>query len=195
MKYLLSICLIFFVLKTGELPVGWMQIEKTKIGREKIEVYFFDYMSRLGELQPDYLQHKGREFTDILQKVQFQFPAYVAKRKVGKEDSVIYFILRPNEAKSNGPNIFDLEIVKVNEDFPLQSLEDKMAYKDRILKITDAPGCWGSLVNEYNKIIQDSPNKEKLIGNGVQITDSIFTRVIPYKELKRFFFKLIETNL
>ena len=110
-KYLLSTCLIFFVFKIGELPVGWTKIENTKIGGEKIEVYFFDYMSKLDELQPDYLQHKGREFTDILQKVQFQFPAYVAKRNVANEDSVIYFILRPNEAKSDGPNIFDLEIV------------------------------------------------------------------------------------
>jgi hypothetical protein len=193
-KQLLFLCIILVGYKTEKLPEGWTQIEKTKIGGEKIEIYFFDYMVRLEKLQPDYLQYKGREFTNILQKVQFQFPAYVAKRKVDR-DSVIYFILRPNENKSDSPYFFDFEVVKVEKDFPLESLENKSAYKDKILKTLDAKGCRGSIVSEYNILIQNNPNKKKLIGNGIQIADSIYTRVIPYEELKKPFYKLIESAL
>lgn len=186
--------IIFFAFKANNLPEGWIKIDKAKINGDKVEIYFFDYMSKLDKIQPDYGQFKGRAFTKILQKVQFQFPAYVAKKAVPKEDSVIFFILRPNESKSASPYFFDLEIAKVHKDFPLLSLEDKTAYKDRILKTSDAPGCRGSLVSEYNKLIQNSPNKDKLIGNGIQITDSIVTRVLSYEELRKPFYKLIESN-
>jgi len=193
-KYLLLTSVLLFAFKASELPEGWIRVEETQINGEKVEVYFFDYMSKLDKLQPEYSNQKGNELIKTLQKVQFQFPAYVAKKNVAKEDSVIYYILRPNESKSESPFFFDLEIVKVSKDFPLQSLEDKAAYKERILKVTDAKGCRGALVCEHNKLIQNSPNKEKLIGSGIQITDSIFTRVIAYKEIKNTFYRLIESN-
>ncbi|MEI9945888.1 MAG: hypothetical protein WDN26_16915 [Chitinophagaceae bacterium] len=195
MKKYLLISLLLFAFKSDKLPEGWIEIEKTKVGGEKIEIYFFDYMSKLETIQPNYLQYKGREFTNFLQKVQFEFPAYVAKRDLKKEDSVIYFVLRPNIDKSDRPYFFDLEIVKVEKDFPINSLENKESYKYRILKTTDANGCRGSLVTEYNKIIQNNPNRAQLIGNGIQIADSIFTRVIPYEEFKKPFLKIIEANL
>ena len=153
-------------------------------------------MSKLDQVQPDYTKLKGREYTNALKKVQFRFPAYAAKkREIKKEDSVLYFLLRPNESKADRPYFFDLQIVKVKKDFPIESLEDESKYKDRIIKTTDATACRGSLISEYNKAIQDNPNKDKLIGNGIQITDSIFTRVIPYSEFKNAFYRLIEANL
>ena len=194
-NYLLLICVLFAAFKTDESPEGWTQIEKTKIGGEDITIYFFDYLSRVEKLRPDYLQYKGRDLTNFLQNIQFQYPAYVAKRSLIQQDSVIYFVLRPNEKKADSPYPFDLEIVKTDKDFALQSLEDKATYKDKILKVLDANGCRGGLLSEYNKIIQSLRNKDEVIGNGIRITDSIFTRVIAYKEVKTPFYKLIESNL
>jgi hypothetical protein len=194
-KYLLFICVLLAAFKPDQSPEGWTEIEKTKIGGADITVYFFDYLSKVEKLQPDYLQYKGRDLTNFLEKIQFQYPAYVAKRSIIQEDSVIYFILRPNEKKKNTPFYFDLEIVKTHKDFALQLLEDKAAYQDKILKITDATGCRGGLLSEYNKIIQSLRNKDEIIGNGIRITDSIYTRVLPYKEIKAPLYKLIESNL
>ena len=141
------------------------------------------------------MELKGREFTNALTDIQFQYPAYVAQRKVDGQDSIIFYILRPNPAKVDRPFFYDLEIVKVEKEFSLESLEQKTAFQGRTIKIVDAPGCRGALVNEHNLLVQRSPNKEQMIGNGIQITDSIFTRVIPYEEVKKQYYKIIENNL
>lgn len=191
----LFVSLLFFSFQANNLPQGWTKIEKLKIGNQKMEVYFFDYMTRLEILEPNLSQLKGRAFTNRLQKIQCSFPTYVAKRKLDESDSLIFYVLRPNESKIDRPFYFDLEIVKANADFPLDSLEEQNSYADKILKTVPAIGCRGSIVSEHNLLIQNNPDKAKLIGNGIQITDSIFTRVIPYEEIKKSFSKLIESNL
>ena len=194
-KYLLIICVLFAGFKSDESSEGWIQVEKTKIAGEDFTIYFFDYLSKVEKLRPDYLQYKDQDLVNFLQKIQFLYPAYVAKRSIIQEDSAIYFILRPNEKKLDSPYPFDLEIVKTDKYFALQSLEDRATYKDKILKTLDANGCRGGLLSEYNKIIQSLQNKDEVIGNGIRITDSIFTRVVAYKEVKTPFYKLIESNL
>src|SRR5687767_6254881 len=102
-KYLLLSCIILFSFKSNQLPEGWRQIEKAEISGEKVEIFFFDYMSKLDEIKPDYLPVKGKEFLKFLENVYFQYPTYVAKKVVANEDSVVYFILRPNASKSDNP--------------------------------------------------------------------------------------------
>jgi hypothetical protein len=191
--FILSIVLLSF--KTGKLPEGWTKVETVTIASQKADIYFFDYMSKMEVREPDYRQYKGRAFTDILQKVQFQFPTYAAKMNADKNDSVMYYLLVPNVMKADEPYYFDLRIVRVGKDFQLSNFEDSAGYSGNIVRTVPAIGCRGSLLSEHNRIIQEHPNKEKLIGNGVQITDSIFTRVIPYAESKKAFLKLIEANL
>jgi hypothetical protein len=193
-KYLLVTCITLFAFITNKLASGWVHIEQTTINNEKLDIYFFDYLSKLEKVQPDFIQYKGRAFTDVLKNVQFQFPAYVAKRSV-HEDSVIYYILRPNIKKADNPYFYDLEIVKTGKDFPIEDLEDQALYKEHIVKLIDTVRCRGALISEYNFIIQNNPDKDKLIGNGIQIADSIYVRVLPYKEVKGAFYKLIEVNL
>jgi hypothetical protein len=196
MRLFLIICFLFFGGYGNNIPEGWTKVEKkAAVGKTKLEVYFFDYMSRVEKLHPDFSRYKGRAFTNILEEVQFQFPCYVAKRKLAEEDSSIYYVLRPNIVKKDQPYFFDLQIVKVGEDFPLENLENTKDYEHLIIKTIYATGCRGSLVCEHNRFIQNAPDRQKLIGNGIQITDSIFTRVLPYEEIKRPFFKLIEANL
>lgn len=88
----------------------------------------------------------------------------------------------------------DLEVIKVAKDFRIEKLEHKDNYKGYILKSMLAVGCRASTVCEYNLIIQQHPDRDKLIGNGFQIADSIFTRVIPFDEQKKSFYKVIEQN-
>ena len=192
-KYLLS-CFFLFAFKATSLPVGWLEIEKTAVKGEELEVFFFDYTSKLYEVAPDIEKYKERQFTNKLEEVQFQFPAYAAKRNVKGEDSVIYYILRPDKSKMDQPFYFNLEIVKTGKSFALESLEYKSNYQDHILKTVPAPTCRGSLISGYMSIIQDSPRKKELIGNGFRLTDSIFTRVLPYSEVRKPFYKLIEIN-
>lgn len=59
----------------------------------------------------------------------------------------------------------------------------------------DATGCRGGSIYEYNRVVQDNPDKKKLIGNAMRITDSIITRVIPYEETTNQFFRRIEADL
>lgn len=193
--FLLLSTLFFFSFMAIKTPAGWEKIDKAKVGKEKLELYFFDYMTRLEEARPDFSQLKGRDFTNALQQVQFRYPAYVAKRDLNKVDSVIYYVLRPDEAKSDQPFYFDLEIIKAGHDFSLDSLERKSSYENKIIKIVPAIGCRGALVYENNLLVQKNPDKDKLIGNGIQIAEGIFTRVIPFEEIKKPFLRLIESNL
>ena len=196
LKLLVLACFTLVTTYYTGLPNGWTMVDKkASIANVKLEVYFFDYMSRVQKLRPDIAQHKGREFTNILEEVQFQFPSYVAKQKLDKEDSAIYYILRPNASKKESAYFFDLQVVKLGRDFPLQDLEDLENYKQHVIKTIAAKGCRGSLVCEHSRFIQDAPDKKNLIGNGIQITDSIFTRVIPFEEIKKPFYNLIEANL
>ena len=195
MKILLLSCIFLLAFTDLKLPEGWAKIDKPKIAGQKFDVYFFDYMTQLQKLRPDIMQLKGRAFTNALKDIQFQYPVYVAQRKVDGQDSIIFYVLRPNTAKMNRPFYYDLEVIKVYKDFSLASLENKSNYQNHILKTIDAPGCRGSLVGEHNLLVQRNPNKAQMIGNGVMIADSIFTRVIPYEELKKQYYKVIEDNL
>lgn len=195
MKTLLLSCLFLSAFSTVKLPEGWTKVDNPKIAGQKFEVFFFDYMTRLQKLRPDIMQLKGREFTNALREIQFQYPTYVAQRKVEGQDSVMFYILRPNTAKIDRPFYYDLEIVKVEKNFCLASLESKDGYANHVTKTVDAPRCRGALVGEHNLLVQRNPNKDQMIGNGIPIADSIFTRVIPYAEVKNQFYKIIEDNL
>jgi hypothetical protein len=192
---LLILSLTFFTNTVEKPPIGWRKIENTKIGGTKMEVFFFDYMNKAVLVRPDITSLKGREFTTALEEIRFSFPYYVAKGKASDKDSVLFYILRPNGEKRKSMNHLDLEIVKVSKGFGLEKLEHQDNYKDYIIKSTPASGCRGGIVSEYNLIVQQHPEKDKLIGNGFQIADSIFTRVIPFEETKKSFYKLIEQNM
>ncbi|MGN6402278.1 MAG: hypothetical protein ACTHMD_17595 [Flavisolibacter sp.] len=195
MKTFLIGCIFLFGFTTGKLPEGWTKVDNPKIAGKKFEVYFFDYMTRLQKLRPDIMQLKGREFTNALRDIQFQYPVYVAQTKADNKDSVIFYILRPNKAKIDRPFYYDLQVVKVNKDFSLEALENKDEYQKHIIKTIDASKCRGALVGEHNLLVQRNPNKKEMIGNGIQIADSIYTRVIPYEEVKSQYYKVIEDNL
>lgn len=196
MKIVFLVTFISFLGGTrNSLPKEWTLVEQTKIGDEEVNIYFFDYMSKLNDMPPDYLSYNGQKLVDFLRNVQFQFPTYIAKRKSATKDSVTYFVLRPDEGKIDQLYFFNLEIVKTAKDVPIELFEDKFKYKDKIVKTIPATRCEGSLLFENSSVIQKISNKKAIIGNGMPIADSIYTRVVPYKEIRESFFKLIESNL
>jgi len=192
---LLFISLTFFISTVDKLPIGWKKIESAKIGDTKMEVFFFDYMSKAVLLRPDITNLKGREFTTALEDVRFKFPSYVARGKASEKDSLLFYILRPNEEKRTSMFNLDLVIIKVSKDFAIEKLEYPDNYRAYIIKTVPASGCRGGIVCEHNLIVQQHSEKEKLVGNGYQIADRIFTRVIPFEEIKKPFYKLIEQNM
>lgn len=188
-------CISFLVGTSNTLPKEWTLVEKTKVEDEEVNIYFFDYMSKLNDMPPDYLSYNGKKLVDFLKNVQFQFPTYIVKRKNATKDSVTFFVLRPNREKIEQLYFFNLEIVKTAKDIPIELFEDKFKYKDKIVKTIPAIGCEGSLLFENSSVIQKISNKKAIIGNGMPIADSIYARVVPYKEIRESFFKLIESNL
>lgn len=196
MKILLLIT-VFTLLTNSpkELPKGWRKIETSIINKEEFEIFFFDYMTRIVSTNPNILELKGRQFLNALEDVRFMYPSYVAKQLLPGQDSIIFYVLRPNEEKRKTMFHLDFEVIKVAKDFQIEKLELKENYKRYIIKSMLAEGCRAGSVCEYNSIIQQHPDKEKLIGNGFQIADSIFTRVIPYDEQKKSFYKIIERNM
>lgn len=192
-KYFLVGMLAIVSFATIDYPEGWTKVGKEKFNGQKFEVYFFDYFSKVKELEPDLKNYKGSQFTDKLENVHFKFPLYVFSTR--KEEVWKYYILRPNEAKRGTPNFFDIDIVTTEHEMGLNGFEDRSGYKNILSKTIEAKSCRGELIYEYNQMIQRNPNKNNLIGNGIPITDSIFTRVIPYQETKTQFFKSIQEDL
>jgi hypothetical protein len=175
-----------------ELPKGWAKIENTRARGKRYEVFFFDYYSKLKIIQPDITKSKGARYVQKLQYVQSQFPLYVAKTET--DSGFLYYILRPAKAKKEPPFIFDIDIVRSKKEYTLPSLENRNNYTTDLLKTIEAEGCVGELLYEYSQLVQSRPDKKELIGTGVRIKEGVFTRVIPYKETKAQFFKLIRSR-
>jgi len=194
-KVLISTIIVGILFSNHFLPDGWTFIEKETIRKNRVDVYFFDYMTRLGKLKPEFKNASGRDASDMMTEVEFQFPTYIVEMSVKKNDSVYYFLLLPNPNKIQSPNWYDLVKIGYTEKVPLSTFEDSTKYKANVLSITDAVGCRGSLVYEHSYIIQASPDGKKAIGNGIQIVEGIFTRVVPYSEVKTALFRHIETTL
>ncbi len=192
-KYIIVIIVALLSFKAGE-PRGWAKVETRKLKTYKAEVYFFDYFSKAAEVYPDISQFKGRAFVDKLADVHFRYPLYVAKVYL-KKDTIAYYILRPDRSRKGTPFMFTIDVVKSQQEYILDQLEDTLNYVADRIKIIDAKGCRGGSIYEYNRIVQDNPDNNKLIGNGMRMTDSIITRVIPYEETANPFFRLIEADL
>lgn len=178
---------------TIEYPEGWIKVGNERLNGQKYEVYFFDYFSRVKELEPDLRKYKGTQFTDKLENIHFRFPLYVFLAK--KKSSRTYYVLRPNKDKKGTPNFFNIDIINTENEIELTQLEDRSSYTDILSKTIDANSCRGELIYEYNQFIQRNPNKGNLIGNGIPITDSVFTRVIPYEETRNQFLNSIKDNM
>jgi hypothetical protein len=177
-----------------KMPEGWKKIKTEKVGERKFEVYFFDYFTRLQKDQPDIFNYKGTEFTNRMQVIHDKYPLYVFKTK--EKDSLVYFILRTRpSASKDTPFWLDIDIIKSSTEYGLDRLEDRINYLYELKKTIPAKTCRGGLVYEYSLIIQNNPDKKKLIGGGVAITEGIFTSVLSYEETKKQFFASAEAEL
>ncbi|MDF2192558.1 hypothetical protein [Paraflavitalea sp. CAU 1676] len=185
--------LLFCVAEPKDLPDVWTKIETTQVKGEDVEVFFCDFWAVIGKTQPDLFHIKGDAFVKEAQKIQQQLPTYVVKRKTSNADSVLYYVLRHNVEKKEDPFPFDIEVVRVAKEFPLQSLENRSNYRQYIDTILHAPGCRSYLLCEHHCLIQALKDKEKIIGSGMPVTEGIITRVLPYKSIKASFFNSLET--
>jgi hypothetical protein len=168
-------------------PEGWTKIKTEKEGYRKFEVYFFDYLSRLEKDLPGIFDYKGKEFTDRLRTIHDKYPLYVFKTK--EKDSLVYFVLRtrPSAPKDSSFTLC-IDIIKTAAEYGLDRLEERNNYLYELKKTIPASSCRNGLAYEYSLIVQRNPDKKRLVGNGIAITQGIFVRVLPYEETKQQFF-------
>lgn len=186
------LCTAFLFISAVSPYNSWKTVEKVKIQKFKGEVIFFDHLIELTK-QLNGSKIADKEMIQRLQDIHFTYPLYVARLEKKKE--FMYYILRADQEKSQSPFFFEVDVVRSSEEIQLYQLLDRANYQDKLLETLPAKACRGELIYEDMEFVQRQSNKDKLVGNGIQLIPGLFTRVIPAKETKEPFIDLIESDL
>ncbi|MEQ8475345.1 MAG: hypothetical protein RIB54_03830 [Fulvivirga sp.] len=164
------------------------EVDKFKIDKTDIKVYFNDPMIQLARMYSDFDTKTSTEKFGILSDYLHNNPLYVfvATNKKAKINRI--YVLRGNPRKQRTKNYFQIDILNERS----SNLFDRTDYEKDILKTIDKVNVGGSLF-EHMAVFQ-TPEGKKVIGKGIKFWD-YFTTVEPYSEIKSAVQTLIEMDL
>lgn len=161
-------------------------IDNFKSGSDIVDVFFYDPLLRLFNIDKDFQSRTDKEKSVALDKYLHENPLYLFRLTNAKTGEIRFFCIRGNPEKKNTRMFYKVEVIgNAPSDFD-PTLTN---FGGKILRVIDQVNIGGTLF-ENMSLFDDEKNK-KFVGNGIQVF-GVFYGVVPYSEIKSSMMKIIE---
>jgi hypothetical protein len=174
-KYLFTLISILFFLKSNAQEIN-KEVDKFKIGRNKVEVVFFDPFQNILIADPEFDSKSDKEKSEILDNYLHNSILYEFKLTQKKAGLYTKYQIVGDPEKPRSKMFYQVK-----------------AFENQVyIKTIETINCGGTLFEHM--YLFDDPSRKKHVGNGVQLF-GYFRRVQPYKEIKDSMVRIIEEDL
>jgi len=188
-KLKLTISILFLGILNFSIQGQEKPIDKFKIEDNTIDVYFYDPLEVLTNLE-EFRTMSDRSKSTTLDFYLHNHALYLFLLTDSKTTEKTYLCIRGNPDKLKTKMFYKVDVIKGITSSSFNPNTDD--YSDKIVNVIDAVNCGGTLF-ESMTIFSKPENKDK-IGNGIKLY-GYYSRVQPYSEIKDSMKEIIKSIL
>lgn len=154
------------------------EVDNFKIGKQNVDVFFYDPLDSLSKLDKDFQTKTDKEKSNALDKYLHERPLYLFRLTNKKTMDTTYLCIHGNPEKTNTKMFYKVEVIK---NVPANFNPNDANYSSKIVQTIDQVNCGGTLFESMTLL--DNEEGKKAVGNGIQLF-GYYRRVQPYSEIK-----------